>query len=278
MMRGTLRKKRGIELIAIISDIHAGSTVAIMPPRFEMSDGNVVEANAVQRWFWECWMHANTWLSGIVGTDDFALVLNGDLVEGDHHHTDQIISKRLGDHVECARTILEPLSTRAERVFLTKGTECHTGDTEASLGVALHAEKNPETGRSVFDRLVLDVCGVRFVARHHIGTTSRPWLETNGPGMELAAEQLNTVRNRERMTQVLAVAHRHVGCHVATNEGICIVTPAWQALTRHGHKVVPSAKCKPGIYVLDWRGVEYGQLPRIHRRIYEAPQAKAITL
>ena len=70
----------------------------------------------------------------------------------------------------------------------------------------------------------------------------------------------------------------HVGGHVVTNEGICIATPAWQGLTRHGHKVVPAAKCKPGVDVLDWRGLRDGSLPQIHRRIYEAPKPAAIAV
>jgi hypothetical protein len=272
------RPSRGVELVVVISDIHAGSTVALMPPRFELSDGNVIEANAVQRWFWKCWSHAQGWLSEIVDGSPFALVLNGDLVEGDHHRTDQIISKRLTDHVECARAILDPLAKKAARIFITKGTECHTGDTEATVGYMLQAERDPETGRRVFDRLTLDVCGCRFVARHHVTTTSRPWLEANGLGMELASEQLHSVRNGEPLPQVLAVAHRHVGGHIATNEGLCLATPAWQALTRHGHKVVGAARCKTGLYVLDWREVERGHLPRVHRRIYEAPHPQAIPL
>ena len=96
--------------------------------------------------------------------------------------------------------------------------------------------------------------------------------------MELGSEQLNAVRNGEPMPRVLAVAHRHVGGHVATTDGICLATPAWQALTRHGHKVAGAARCKPGAYLLDWRGIPDGQLPIVHRRIYEAPHAKAVSI
>ena len=271
------KPKRGIELLVDISDIHSGSTVALMPPRFALSEGQVIEANALQRFYYSAWQHMTGWLHELAGHSPFGLILNGDLVEGDHHRTDQIISKRLTDHIECAYQLLEPIASRASKVFITQGTECHTGDTEAALGHRLGAEKGP-SGRPVFDRLTLDICGKRVVARHHVSTTSRPWLESNGLWMELASEQLQTARNGEPMTDILLVAHRHVGGHVVTNEGICIATPAWQGLTRHGHKVVPAAKCKPGVYVLDWRGLPDGSLPQIHRRIYEAPKPAAITV
>lgn len=271
-----MKKRRGLELLALVSDIHAGSTRAIMPPRFTVSEDQVVEANALQRFYWDCWQHATGWLLELAGHSPFGLVLNGDLIEGDHHGTTQIISKEVGDHIACAAQILEPIASRADKIFLTKGTECHTRGTEEAIGERFHAERNPANGRPVFDQLSLSICGVRFVARHHVSTTSRPWLESNGLGMELASEQLQAVRNGEQMPQILAVAHRHVGGHVVTNEGICIATPAWQGLTRHGHKVVGAARCKPGIYVLDWRGLPDGSLPAVHRRIYEAPKAPSI--
>lgn len=271
-----MKKPSGLRLLAIVSDIHSGSTVALMPPALKTAEGTEVKPSSLQGWFWECWERGNEWLADLAGKDRFGVVLNGDMIEGNHHRTTQIISPSITDHVECAAQVLAPLVERAEKVWMTKGTECHVGDTEAALGERLLAERNPETGRRVFDRLTLDICGVRMVARHHVTTTSRPWLESNGLGMELASEQLNAVRNGEQMPRILAVAHRHVGGHIQTGEGLCIATPAWQGLTTHGHKVVGASRCKPGLYVLDWRGVRDGELPIVHRRIYEAPHAKAI--
>lgn len=271
-------KRRGPRLLVVASDIHAGSTVAILPPVVTLAEGQEVHANPLQAWFWQCWKHALGWVGQVAGNDEFGLILNGDLIEGDHHRTDQIIGKNLGDHLAAAEEILRPLAGRASKIYITRGTECHVGDIEVALGKIFGAEVNPDTGRQVFDRLTLDVCGVRLVARHHVSTTSRPWLESNGLGMELASEQLHASRNGEPMPRILCVAHRHVGGHVTTGEGICIATPAWQGLTRHGHKVVGAARCKPGLYILDWRGVPDGELPQIHRRIYEAPHAQPVTL
>ena len=271
-------KKTAPRLIFAASDFHSGSTVALMPPRIELAEGLVVEANPLQAWFWTCYLDALEWVREVAGDDDFGLILNGDLIEGDHHRTDQIIGRNLTDHIVTAEAVLRPLVEMAKKTYIVRGTECHVGDTEAALGQIFQTEKNPETGRRVFDRLTLDVCGVRLVARHHVSTTSRPWLESNGLGMELASEQLNAVRNGEPMPRILCVAHRHVGGHVQTTDGLCLATPAWQGLTRHGHKVVGASRCKPGLYGLDWRGLEDGELPRVHRRIYEAPHAQALAL
>lgn len=267
-----------IRTVVVLSDLHAGSTVALMPPEFTKADEQTVKQNPLQAWYWQCWKRTLDWIDETVGDDPAALILNGDLIEGDHHRTTEIISRDIGDHIEMARIILTPLTMRFSKTFITRGTECHTGNVEATLGKLLGSELNPENDRRVFDRLTLDICGVRLVARHHVATTSRPWLESNGLGMELASEQLNAVRNGEPMPRVLCVAHRHVAGHVATNEGLCLATPAWQGLTRHAHKVVPAARCKTGAYLLDWRRTPNGQIPQIHRKLFEAPHAKAIAI
>lgn len=264
--------------LVVLSDLHAGSVVAVMPPTFTTANEQEVRQNPLQAWYWKCWLKSLEWIDEVIGDDPAALILNGDMIEGDHHRTTEIISRNIEDHVEIARLILQPLVLRFERTFMLRGTECHTGNVEATLGKMLGCEINPENDRRIFDRLTLDICGVRLVARHHVTTTSRPWLESNGLGMELASEQLHAVRNGEPMPRILCVAHRHVAGHVVTGDGLCLATPAWQGMTRHTHKVVPAARCKTGVYILDWRDVEDGSLPRVHRKLFEAPNAKAITL
>jgi len=273
-----MRRAKPIRKVAILSDLHSGSTVALCPPELTIAEGLEVRPNALQRWFWACWLDTLAWLKAEAAGEPFALILNGDLIEGDHHRTDQIIGRNISDHLAVAEAVLEPLVKMAAKTFVTRGTECHVGDIEAALGKILKAEPNPENGRHSFDRLALDICGVRLVARHHVSTTSRPWLESNGLGMELASEQLHAARNNEVQPRILCVAHRHVAGHIVVNDGLCLATPAWQGLTRHGHKVVGAARCKPGAYFLDWTGIPDGQLPAVRRRLYDAPQAKAVAI
>src|SRR5687768_8086502 len=108
-----MKTRRRLELLAIISDVHAGSTQALMPPRFKLSEEQTVEASPLQLFFHECWTHATRWLGDVVNGDPFGLVLNGDMIEGDHHRSDQIISKRLGDHIDCAKELLKPIADKA---------------------------------------------------------------------------------------------------------------------------------------------------------------------
>ena len=150
----TTRKKPRV--IVVLSDIHAGSTVALMPPEFTTLEGVLLAQNPMQRWLWECWQDAQAWITASVGADPYALVLNGDLTEGIHHGTKQVISPDTGDHVECAIHLLRPLVAKAAKTFIVKGTECHTGNNEIVIGKAMKTAINPETGLPAWDRLTLD--------------------------------------------------------------------------------------------------------------------------
>lgn len=52
------------------------------------------------------------WASDTIGNDDFELVLNGDLVEGIHHRSLQVMSPDVGDQTTAVLEIL--ISARSQ--------------------------------------------------------------------------------------------------------------------------------------------------------------------
>lgn len=266
------------ELIIVISDIHCGSTVGLLPPKFQTLEGQKVDQNVIQQWLWKCWLEANKWIIDLAKGQPFALIVNGDAIEGNHHRTTQIISPDIGDHVEAAIHTLRPLVAKAAKTFFVKGTDCHVGNTEIVLGKALKTEIDRETGQPAWDRLVLDVNGVRCVFRHHIGTTTRRGLAATQLSMQLAEEQVEAANAGETIPRVLCCAHRHKFGYYEDNNGLCLVTPPWQGLTRFGHKVVSQARTNPGVVALDFRGKKRGQLPAHYALTFDAPAPAAVEL
>lgn len=264
-------KRRRPELVLVLSDLHVGSTVGLMPPDFETVEGNKIEHNAVQRFLWESWLDMNEWLSRTTEGANYAVVINGDLIEGDHHGTKQIWSKDTSDHVRAAEICLQPVLSRAVSLFIVRGTECHTNNHEVSLGRILKAVNNPDTGLPSFDRLHLSVNGCRCVFRHHIGTSIRSWTGATQLAAVLAEETIQAVNNGEPPPQVVCAAHRHKFGSYTNGHGTVVISPPWQMLTRHGFKVVPEARTQPGAYILDWRGKPEEALPHVHELIYSAP-------
>lgn len=265
-------------VIVVLSDLHVGSTKALMPPAVTPVEGVEVRQNAIQAYLWTCWIRAQNYIDSVVGDHPFTLVLNGDLTEGIHHGTKEIWSTSVEDQVRVAYDVLEPLASKASKVFVVRGTECHTNNMEVELGAKLGAVQNPELKIPAFDRLTISAHGTICVFRHHISTSGRRSSSASALSANLAEEQLEAAVNGERLPQVLVCSHRHKPGIYRDEKGMVMVTPAWQFLTRHGHKVVSAARCKPGVQILDWRGLGHGELPRIHERYYSTPQPQVISI
>lgn len=271
-----------LKLNVVISDIHCGSSVGLMPPDFVTVNDNEVVQNPVQRWLWDCWRRAQDFVSDVADGDPFALTLNGDAIEGVHHGTKQVISPDTKDHLACAVEVLKPFTDAASRVLVVKGTECHTNNHENSLGEILGAVADPDSNRKkqarAFDRLTMDMGGTRCAFSHHIGTSVRDYLEATQYSIAINQELTAARTNGEEEPRVICRAHRHRFGFFGNGHALCFVTPPWQALTRFGHKVVPGVRCHPGVLILDWRGREDGELPAFHYRTYEAPHQTVIRL
>ncbi len=271
--------KKPVRLVFVLSDIHAGSTMGLLPPGMTTAeDSQPMVQSEWQKWLWACWGRAMRWMDKIADGDPYALVLNGDLTEGIHHRSTQVVSGDHTDHVMIAKEILEPITSKAEKFYVVKGTECHVHSSEVAIGQALGAEINDDTGKRAFDRLALDACGVRCVFRHHIGTSVRMALEATQLSVILVEETAEAVKNGETPPRIVCAAHRHKFGFFLNGRSMCVVSAPWQGLTRHGHKVVSQARTQPGIYALDWRGITDGELPLLHYRTYDTPPAKAKTL
>ena len=265
-------------VVVLLSDLHVGGSTALFPEGFETKTGNKVGLNPAQKWLLQCWAAGQDFIKEVVGDDPYVLVLNGDIIEGIHHKTTQVISASVEDQFAAAIFLLKPVVAKATKTFMVSGTECHTGDLEDSIGGVLNTIKNPETGRYAFDRLTMDIAGVRCVFRHHIAGATRRSLAGSALSVQLAEEQVEAATNKEPIPTVVCCAHRHKFGIFEDESGMCLVTPPWQLLTRFGHKVVSAARTKCGVVLLDWRGVQDGKKPVVHTLIFDTPQPQAIKI
>lgn len=280
MTKKRTKKKRAIgpqiKTVVVVSDLHAGSTLALLPPGFVTLEGSPVHQNAIQKWLWECWLKAGEWIDNLVGSDPWALVFLGDLTENVHHRTTQVVSPDFADHIEAARQLASPLAKKATKTFVVRGTNCHVLNAEVAIARQIGGEHNADLGIPVWDRLTLDVSGTRCVFRHHIGSTVRRGLAGTQLSMQLAEEQVESAANGEDIPRVLCCAHRHKFGVYEDNSGMCVVSPCWQGLTNFAHKIVSPARTTPGVFALDWRNAHTGGLPKVERVIFDSPRQMAV--
>jgi hypothetical protein len=267
------KKSSRPRLLVVVSDLHCGSSVGLMPPDSEIIGGNTLGFgnNHHQRWLWECWQDALAEVEGTALGDPFCLLVNGDATEGIHHRSPEVVASLIEHHCQMAATALQPLAKLASKTYITRGTECHTHDVESYLARLLNAEDGKAR-----DKWLLEIGGCLVDAAHHIGATSRTYLEASLLSIVLGNARLNAVRAGHPPAQVFLRAHRHCGGVYSDGSGMMCVTGGWQFLTRHGHKVVGDAIPRPSVLILDWRGKPDGALPTPHHIFFNPPAPEIV--
>lgn len=258
-----------IKQIVLLSDLHIGSTVGLWPTRFISQEGVPIGQNKYQQWLYKCWMdlHGKS-LPEYLGKDPYAVVLNGDCIDGTNPRSTQYMTPNVSDQMTACQAVLSPITILASKVFVTKGTESHTHDKEVMLGRSLGAIQDKTTGQHAFDKLHLVVEGTNCLFKHHIGTAMRPYLEATQFSTELGAERIEAARCGHPIPDVLCSAHRHRHGIFRDAHGLVCITGGWQGATRYVHRIVGSAAPSPSCIVLDWRGRKPGSLPATEEFVY----------
>lgn len=242
------------EVAVIVSDLHAGSSVALCPPEgTRTDDGQEVKPSKFQRWIWEryemFWARAQAVKAQHKGCRT-TVVGNGDIFEGNHHGTQQIMAPGKDAQAYIASRLFDPVEAfQPDRVFIVRGTEVHVGpsgsDEEAlakALSNRLPIVRDPETHLWSYWHLRLLLNDRLLDFQHHTNVGGLPW---TAPGAiaRLAFRIWVEHTERNRRAPDLAIrSHRHqyrdsFGAHRTR----AIVTPAWQGKTGFAHKVVPES-------------------------------------
>lgn len=267
-----MNHKLDVDMVVVVSDPHAGSSYGLMPNPFTTIGGQVIRPNALQRWLLACWHDFWAWSDTRTSGLKWAFVLNGDATEGVHHRTTEVISADTGDHMAAAVELLAPIAERADHTFIVEGTECHTSNLEHAIGDKLGAVKcRMGSGHSLhaWPQLSLNVNGCCGIIRHHISTTTRPYLEATQLSVQLGVDRIESIRAGTPAPRFLVSAHRHQYGHYSDGDAVSVVCPPWQGLTRHGRKVVPAATTRVGGVILDFREAGPDEKPQIMERIYK---------
>jgi len=255
--------------VVVVSDLHVGGTTALWPPDGELTSGNIVGFgnNVAQRWLWKCWQDTIKTAAAHFGSDPFVLILNGDLMDGDHHRNKELTAVIEADHATAAVKCLEPLVKLAQKTYVVRGTECHTRDFERMIADMLGAEY-------CGDKLLLTVHGTLIDAAHHMPATGRSYLEASALSILMGNARVNYARVEQKMPRVFLRAHRHVGGYYSDGNAAIVATGAFQLLTRWATKVVGESICRPAFAILDWRNRPKNSVPAITLPTYDPQQPK----
>lgn len=198
-----------------------------------------------QVWLWEQWCDFWGHAAELARTTkaDLWAVYNGDLFEGAHHGTTQIISAHPEPQSYVANRVFGvPIEFKPTRTFVVRGTEAHVGPsgaTEEYFAAKVRAEKNEETGRWSWWHLKIEVHGIRFDFQHHPSTRgSLPW--TRPQAAQRLAFRIWTEHALRGLPHPHLAFRSHLHVHADSGDTYptrAIITPAWQLKTAHAHRV-----------------------------------------
>lgn len=227
------------KIIAVVSDLHVGSSIGLCGSKLDLADGGVYQPSKNQAELYKGWMKFFQYVDEVsTNVKTRVLVVNGDLVDGDHHGTVSIVTNNIEVQEAAAIELLRPAAKQFDAVYVVRGTEAHTqpgAQSDERIAKGIGARLDESTGQYSRWQLWLDVDGVVFNIAHHIGTTSSAAYESSAVMREMVAALVEAGQWEQRLPDVLIRSHRHryikVSIPSARGEIQAAVTPGWQLRT-----------------------------------------------
>lgn len=251
----------------------------------ELEDGGTYRHNALQRWMWERFLDSAERVKQIHqewGGSAFHVVHVGDIVDGDHHNTWQIIGREPSAQKTAARAGMRAyldLLPAMDSIRFCRGTPSHAGrahSSEESVVRSLEQDGYPivvadENRHCHYRARFKTETGHRVDALHHDSAGAhRPWTR-QASGSRLAEIIFSSyAQANPEAPQAPHVAMRgHT--HFFKDSGLgtpvrAIVTPGWQAKSDWVHQIAPEES--PTVGVVVWL-LEEGKVPRVERVDYQ---------
>jgi hypothetical protein len=256
-------------LLAVTSDQHAGSTVALCPPVVRLDDGGEYHASKAQSWLWQCWL--DYWAKvdatrKALGADLYC-VFNGDIVDGAHHKTTQILSENPNAQAAVVNAAMAvPLALKPAQLFIVRGTEAHVGQSasaEERIADGLRRDKrpingDPENGTASWWHLRMEIQGVRIDVTHHGRTGQREHTRAGAASLHAHDILLSHVKQEHTPPHLCLRGHYHRfnDSHDACPVRV-VTTGAWQLKTGFVHKVAADSLADIGGALVTIRDGQY---------------------
>ena len=241
-----------------MSDLHCGGSTAVCPPTISLDDGGEYRASKAQRWLWDCWLDYWQQVDQARRSRkaELVVIFNGDLVEGLHHGTTQVLSGNPNAQAAVLDACIRvPLSLNPDKLVIVRGTEAHVGQSasaEERIATGLKKDKrpiitDPETGTASWWHFRASIRGVRLDVTHHGRTGQRE--HTRGGAAVLHAHDvlLSHVKNGDPPPNLCLRAHYHKwndsydACPVRV-----VTTGAWQLGTGFVHRIAADSLADVG--------------------------------
>jgi hypothetical protein len=235
-------------LILLIPDIHAGSPVALYPNEVLPLLNGPRGPSALQAEIHRHWIEVleYTALAKKEQNARLVVVVAGDLVEGVHHGSQEIISPYLTDHQKIAEYLIREAKriTNYDTIYFLDGTPAHAGENEYNLAEVLQGERYapgkftwPILKKRVYNNLV-------YIA--HQGPASGRGMSAGNPlRNKIKSNCYEFLTNDEPIPDYMIFAHYHVHQHERVEIGNKTIDgyllPSWKLIDNYVSRINPFA-------------------------------------
>lgn len=254
-------------IVAVVSDMHTGSVVGIMPRAWQAYDGHVIQQNPLQeilyaQWL-ECWEAVRQLCNA--NPDAKLIVVNaGDPVDGDHHETTELTTQRIDEqermHVALMQEALKTVHFDhvADELYYIAGTPAHGGigaTSEERIVRALLGDI-ASGGTRALRVLRRRVNGVLFEVAHQGARPGRTRL-TKGNGLRnyLNNEYITRLERQEELPRWLLFGHYHTFEHayIERYDGVSMIDgfllPCFSFKSDYIQSLAPNAYADIGMWI-----------------------------
>jgi len=264
-----------------------GSYLGLCPADGIQTDtGGRIMPSAFQLMVWGFWVNFwSEYLPPLLQTaKKTALILNGDIIDGNHHEAVDIVPSVQSQEI-AAVNVIKPMIKAAgfDQCFVVRGTEAHGGIGEQSterIAADIGALKDDATGNCARWELWMETPdNVLMHASHHIGNSSSSGYETSAPKRELDAAMVEASQWGAKLPDIIIRSHRHRYLTVplareGDSDRLCVITPGWQLKTPFVYKSDRIRMPHIGGVVIRTRGGEW----QLSRKLYKLPQPTIVRL
>ena len=242
--------------IIVISDLHIGCQLGLcIPEPFQLDNGGYYQPSNLQLKLWEMWKYFwEEWVREVVGNRPFAVVNNGDCIDGSHHRASTVITDNIEVQAKLAVEILTPIVNMCDgNYYHIRGTSSHVGESgrwEEWIARQIGAIPDDKDNHARWD-LWLRLGSQLIHFSHHIGTTSSSSYESTAVYKEMVEAFNESGRWGMDPPDCIVRSHRHrqFETRIASEKGcsISLVTPGWQLKTPYVYRLSSGRASTPQI-------------------------------
>ena len=249
-------------LLVTPADLHCGSTSGLIPPNWNLKHGGTYHLTTPQLIRWRLWTEAWQKVGEQRKRKKLIVVLNGDLIDGDHHGTSELVTKieeeQIRMAIECIDTALKLAKFgKGDKLFVIEGTESHTNGGEEAIARDLDAVpalpgNSDNDGRYAHHELRLDINGrLVWIAHHALKVGGREWTKENPLMSDLRNIYFERLEAGKQVPDLVIGAHFHryttgqLERNGHTLRGV--ILPPMQNRTRFARRVVPNQSTRMGL-------------------------------